>query len=148
MPAGDRVQSRRPMEPSIRGTRRTNLENDHGIGRRISNLIERRQTRLRHPWHSIEMRWVQLWSMSDSRPESSRRRKQTHIKHLSGKSGQKRLRGTAVALFMCRRKPMAIAKPAVIETPRLRQTLATIDAMFYLALSIMAIGVCVGFAIH
>ena len=40
------------------------------------------------------------------------------------------------------------AKQAVIETPRFRQSLATIDAMFYLALSVMAIGVCVGFALH
>ena len=40
------------------------------------------------------------------------------------------------------------AKPAVIDTPRMRQTLATIDAMFYFALSIMAIGVCVGVALH
>ncbi len=43
---------------------------------------------------------------------------------------------------------MAFAKPAVIETTRLRQTLPAIDTMFYLALSIMAIGVCVGFALH
>jgi hypothetical protein len=41
------------------------------------------------------------------------------------------------------------AKQAVIETtPRFRQSLATIDTMFYLALSVMAIGVCVGFALH
>ncbi len=43
---------------------------------------------------------------------------------------------------------MAFAKPAAIETTRLRQTLPTIDAMFYLALSIMAIGVCMGFALN
>jgi len=40
------------------------------------------------------------------------------------------------------------AKPAVIDSPRMRQTLAAIDAMFYLALSIMAIGVCIGVALH
>ena len=40
------------------------------------------------------------------------------------------------------------AKPAVIDSPRMRQTVATIDAMFYLALSIMAIGVCIGVALH
>lgn len=40
------------------------------------------------------------------------------------------------------------AQPAVMDTPRMRQTLAAIDTMFYLALSIMAIGVCVGYALH
>jgi hypothetical protein len=40
------------------------------------------------------------------------------------------------------------AKQAVIDSPRMRQTLATIDAMFYLALSVMAIGVCIGVALH
>jgi hypothetical protein len=43
---------------------------------------------------------------------------------------------------------MAIAKPAMMEGPQLRRTLASIDAMFYLALSVMAIGVCVGVALH
>ena len=43
---------------------------------------------------------------------------------------------------------MAIAKPAMMEAPQLRRTLASIDAMFYLALSVMAIGVCVGVALH
>ena len=42
---------------------------------------------------------------------------------------------------------MSVAK-AVIETPRLRQSLPTIDAMFYLAVSIMAIGVCMGFVLR
>ncbi len=43
---------------------------------------------------------------------------------------------------------MTTAKTAVMGTPKMKQTLATIDAMFYLALSIMAIGVCVGFVLH
>jgi hypothetical protein len=55
--------------------------------------------------------------------------------------------GMAVALLIPGRNVMS-AKPAVIDTPRMRQTLAAIDAMFYLALSIMMIGVCVGYAMH
>lgn len=42
---------------------------------------------------------------------------------------------------------MSVAK-AVIESPRMKQSLPTIDAMFYLAVSIMAIAVCVGFVVR
>jgi hypothetical protein len=43
---------------------------------------------------------------------------------------------------------MALAKPAAMDMPKLRQSLPTIDAMFYFALSVMLIGVSVGFVLH
>jgi hypothetical protein len=43
---------------------------------------------------------------------------------------------------------MSLAKPATMDMPKFRQTLPTIDAMFYLALSVMLIGVGVGFVLH
>jgi len=42
---------------------------------------------------------------------------------------------------------MSAAK-AVMESSRMRQSLAPVDALFYLAVSIMAIGVCVGFVVR
>jgi hypothetical protein len=43
---------------------------------------------------------------------------------------------------------MSVAKPAAMDMPRFKQSLPTIDAMFYLALSVMLIGVGVGFVLH
>jgi hypothetical protein len=70
-----------------------------------------------------------------------------HINELRLNSDDRQRFGTPVALVTPRRNLMS-AKPAVIDSPRMRQTLAAIDAMFYLALSIMAIGVCIGVALH
>lgn len=72
---------------------------------------------------------------------------QPPCQQVAANSADRPQRGIPVALLTPGRNLMS-AKPAVIDAPRMRQTLATIDAMFYLALSIMAIGVCVGVALH
>lgn len=54
-------------------------------------------------------------------------------------------RGISVALFRPRRKHMATPTAAALDTRRrVRQPLAHVDAMFYFALGVMAIGTFVG----
>lgn len=158
MPMRRDVQRRGTLNLPLGGFGKTGDKNDHGIRHRISISMRNPLRPFLRGRGADNNGFVIGLTQSKCCPCRYGRRATTggrgvcqciarRSNGLARNSADKPRRGIPVALVIPGRNLMS-AKPAVIDSPRMRQTLATIDAMFYLALSIMAIGVCVGVAMH
>src|SRR5262252_7484952 len=136
MPVRDRVQPRGIPNQTTFNVSKNDIEIDHENRPAISISIRRtsaclpfdRQQRVRHPSHSFAMLLVQLCSMSDRRANSPNRASAD----LSTSCGEIEDgwpdRYTRCSYYGPGGSLMSVAK-AVIESPRMKQSLPTIDAM-------------------